>query len=403
MTGLGNRTIAVLPLIVVNWMVFWSILSLRGLIIWVIGGSVVAIVVTDILARRRFLLRALVVGAFITVAMAALARWFAGNTSGPVTRSTFLVTGLIVAIIVIAWTSRPLLSLLPAAALTGSGLILGAAVYPPILTGVWVVAAAWATITSGPYPSRALGDKARAGAIGIVVLFAGASAGAAAVIAAQVFDTPLTLGPALTAEPIPDPLSDASEPPPPPPSSPSNDAADAAPESPVVNQLLQVLIAVTLAVLALLAIWMVFQILKRAWIAFQWRRTARRLNRGTVAERLLGSWQWLRLNAARRDNPYPVSLSPDLAGRAARTSGDTELANTLELIAQATFHPSSSIGSFEAGHAWQTIRTRLASSKPRGIRALWRYSAVTVRTARERDTLVTDPLATMLPSRNTGG
>jgi len=137
------------------------LLSFRGVVIWVAGGSLVAGLVVQSLAAHRQRLVAIAGILVFTAAVPVLAKVVGGHTSGPITRATFIATGVTAVMALMLRTSLPV-AIIPASLMLFAGVLgLGAATDVPWMVGIWAVFQAATLAMIGPYTREHLRDRRR--------------------------------------------------------------------------------------------------------------------------------------------------------------------------------------------------------------------------------------------------
>ena len=349
---------APLPTLAVGWAGLAHVLSFRGLALWVVLGSLaVLITMRALLAAGRRLL-GLLDGAVLTILLALLANLVGGDDAGPLARATLLACGLTAAATALAFTRFPMLLVIPALAMLGSALALGAAGQAGVWVGLWVVAAAATAAMLGPYARRDLAATARL--VPLAAMVGGCGLVSVAVLAAvsPLLGTPRTI-------PGTPGLLDRGEPPAipavhvpgislPPVAAPQSvrsvlDALSAPAWPAILGWLLVALLGVALVLL-------LRRILSAVVTALRWSTLRRRLRRGTAEQRVVGAWTYLRLRRESRGDGLPASASPDVAASRADQEGDQSLARIARLAAEAAFNPNAQVSDQDADAAWQLVR-----------------------------------------------
>ena len=397
------------PLVCVAWLGMAHLLSFRGVVIWVAGGSLVAGLVVQSLAAHRHRLVAIAGILVFTAAVPVLAKVVGGHTSGPITRATFIATGVTAVMALMLRTSLPV-AIIPSSLMLFAGVLgLGAATDVPWMVGIWAVFQAATLAMIGPYTREHLRDRRR------IVPFALwlAGSGLLAVLALALVspflghpwtipgagDTPVqsALGPAprsttepaagsqatsgtllhntttlrtphatptLTGHAIPRSTPHAT-----PRATPHTKpratqvrahhlaSPRTKPERPR-SLLFRILLLLVILILACCVIVLVIAGIQ----ALRWYRLRVRLNMGSPEQRAIGAWTWVRARRVRYDHPLPIHVSPDVAISWARSSAEPEVRTVAEIAAQVAFHESGRLEADIADRAWTAAR--LAGRQP---------------------------------------
>lgn len=394
---------APLPPLVVTWAALTSVLSFRGLAVWTgLGGLAVWWLVAVLRSQGRVLLAVLAV-VVAPVLVAGLAETVGGNTSGPLTRATFLVTGLVAVSTLLTFTAWLLLSLVPSVALLGAVLGLGAADFAGVWVGAWVVALGANLLILGPYRAHDLRDRGRLRPVAVMLLSAGVVGVLALVLAALLVNAPWTIpGSGAVAVPVggaatPRPALPSSSP-----SSATASAIRSATPSPVEPSTADAVVpasapavtdsttpteaddplatvfswlgVIALVLLVLLVLVLLWHLAHRGVAWFRWWRRRRQLRRGGPEARVVGAWTWARLQRMRGGDPLPTWASPDVAERWAATTGDPSLARLARITARVAFNPDANVTMADAGHAWEDADTVARRARGTGWRQRSRWS-----------------------------
>lgn len=296
----------------------------------------------------------------LALALAQVANVTAGETSGPVARSTFLA-GLFTAVAVAAAAqASPALVCLPVALVLVGALYLGAAgEVLPVLVATMVVLVLTVPLLEG---SRRKADGAARGRW-LPPLLALAVGGSALAVAQfqvdSVHKAPAVLAQAQIDRSITPPLSrvrarqptrTATDSRPPTTQRPSTTAAPTHPASrgpgrilPVIGLLLGAFVALVLIRLALVAV--------------AWQRLRRRLRSGTPERSVRGAWLWAVLRLRSYGVPIAISVSPDTvaAGASLLPLSDAvsiPLRETANWAEQATFQAQPALTTETSSQVW---------------------------------------------------
>ena len=364
-----SRTLAVMPVLAVNWLVLDQAVSLSGLVLWVVGGSIAAwfLIKTTADAGLRVLTLTLVVA--LPVAFGALSNAIGGNTSGPLARATFIYAGLTGVACVIVATRYTRAVLLPLLAMLASGLALGATGSSYVWIGAWVVAAGFCLLLLGPYSESELirGDRRRQ----VVGVLAGASLTGvvSGILYAAIFKNPWTIPgagqvldssgttPLPTTEPQPSPSQSAS-------SIPISNGTET-----LGSALLHVLVFVLIALLILLALIAVIVLARVAYSKLTWMNRRNALHDDESARfDVMGAWQWAQLGLARYDRRMPIHVTPDTASLWAHEQGMDALSGLSQIVTPAAFNPRAQVSDDDRANAWDLadqVSVAASSGTPR--------------------------------------
>lgn len=386
---------ALLPLFIVNWIAFANVVSLSGLFAWVIIASVITVqaMLVMVHAQRRIL--AGVVLLTLSAVAVGLSQLIGGTMSGPITRSTLMMTTC-AGLMVLMWRTRyPASAALVSLAALAGALGLGASLRIGWLVSVWVVAVVAYLVAVGPLRSDDLRDPGRlrrlvvmllAGGLVAILVGAGlnqimkdpwrlAQVGAKALGGTALVSTTAT---SATATPTPitrpgetirgsgrnmskkvrgleeaGPVSGAATgmseyrpaevpdyvPPP---------KQDLEPRSWVAT--------VALVVGAMLLLLLLVLGIRLLFVQLKWFLLRRRLHSGTPAERVAGAWHWLRLRWAQSGYFEYVNLTPDRISRLAGAHGDRVLQDLASASTRALYARQSGLEPADAERAWQNAR-----------------------------------------------
>lgn len=373
MTMIATRAWAPLPTLIVSWAVLAHVLSFRGLVIWVVAGSLLTWLATAALLSAGRVGLGLAAGAGLTLLIAWLAESLGGTTSGPITRATLLCAGLAVAATVLALGPAPRLALTAMLALLGATLGLGASGAALAWTGAWVVAAGAMLVIIGPYQAADLRTRTRLLTMLALLVTSAVSAVFVALTVATALTQPWTIpGHALATLPDTGPLPPAPGPPveltgPLPPAPTLEQRVPAVPESAVIAQVLNWLVIILAATLLIALLALLILLAYRTIMAMRWALLHRRLRNGTPEQRTIGAWTWVRMNRARAGDPLPAWVTPDTAAAWANQVGDTQVAAVARVVTEVAFNPDPNISSEGADLAWQRAEAAVASTQ-RGTR-----------------------------------
>lgn len=392
----GRPAWPLVPTLLVTWVAFGQVVSLSGLAIWVVGGSLLgALVVSSFAgAGRRGL--AVVTMVLLTGGVAFLARTVGGDSAGPITRASLMATGVAGAMGLILQTRYPAAVLAAAVVLLGGATGLGAAGRAPWLIGAWAVAAAATLAMLGPYSRADL--RARRRLVPLVVSLVAAGLAAVVVIGAATpaLRSPWTIPGAadVTGEDqtSPPPPTTTAEPPTAPPSAvptsatpptttaPPPSAVPTPPSTvdPVDRDTVDAtsIVVVSALILVLLVLLLVaVAVLRRLLAWLRWRRLRRRLGTGSPRDRVVGAWTWVRLRRVRYDEPLPVSASPDVASTARSPYADRALQDVAQRAARVAYDSASAPSDADAEAAWSAALVAGSAPDGAGARSRWRWAA----------------------------
>lgn len=394
--GVRPGALALLPTLLVSWGVFTQIVSFRGLVIWLVLGSMICLFVINSFLRAGRKLVAIGTAAVLPIVLAFVADTVGGNTSGPLARSTLIFCGLVSVATVFTYTREPRWALVPMLGLFVCGLALGAtgSVVPAV--GVWVVAAGASLLVLGPYRRKDLSDRERFRPIVLVFLGSGIISllgawafsfilgkpwvipasntvalpinngsgdpgGSPILIDGESISSPIGAGPGVeTTAPM------------------QVIAAQAGVDS-VVVVIVVLLLSIMIALLIVGLFWLIGAVMRRLWVWLGWRWVRHKLRTGTARARVLGAWEWTRLRFARSNQPLPVYLSPDTAVVWATKVGDPSLADLAAVVAPVAFDTNLVVQMPRSAQAWD--RSNLVDRQHRRttLRDRWVRSARSVR------------------------
>jgi len=392
---------ASLPTLVVGWAVFAQVVSFRGLVTWVVLGSLGVWLLVGALLSAGRVWRAMAIGMPATVLLALAADRLGGATSGPLARSTLLVVGLVVAAQLLAFSRVPALSLLPMLAMLACGLALGAAGSAFAWIGAWVVAAACSLLILGPYGSNMLAARERLRSLATLIALVGVAAVLVASIASALLGRPWMVAgveanwqgpPAVVATADNPPVVEAA-----PAMADAPPLADLAAEaSPVIAPSAATAAIVPAATrtvappppalpswvlwfalaVAVLGLWLVLMAgLLLAWFVGRrlvawgrWRLLRLRLSSGTPEARVIGAWTWMRLRMAWLGTPLPAWVSPDTAAEWSGSWGNPDLVALADLTAALAFNPAGRSSTSQGAQAWRLARLALRAAQSGTLR-----------------------------------
>lgn len=366
----------VLPLIAASSALFGTVVSFRGLAVWVIVPALVCAASVGIVATGRSRWIALAIALALGPGVATLAEFLGGTGSGPITRSSLIAVSLSCMAALIACTSRPGMSLLPCSAMAVGALGLGGAGQLGMWVGVWVVLAGATLIALGPYPADELRHPRRLRAIALMLVLAGVASVGGTVLASALLRAPWTIpgtfepSPSMAAPTSPDATLPGDQ---------SSSATASTPDAEPVT-LSWWLLAIAVVLLLMLAA-LVIAVLRRTVVWVRWRYLRRSLRRGSPRDQLIGAWTWCRLRLAYRGAPLPAWASPDTVGPSYPHPGVFALA---QQVAPAAFDVRADPGPQVVQEAWN-----LAVAIDRASAGAWRNRWAAARhgpaRARERD------------------
>jgi hypothetical protein len=396
------------PTLAASWLAFGQVLSVQGLVLWVIGGSVATGIATGLLgsAGRRALAVAAMLG--LTVLIPWLADMLGGNTAGPITRAALMACAASGAMALMVRTRYPAVILLPSLVLLSGALGLGAASRVAWLAGLWVVCAIVTLAMVGPYRQEDLRERRRLVPFALMLTIPALVAVFAAALLTPLLDNPWTIpgGGAIAVPEISVPPSGQQAP-----SASPSASASITPVTPVdppdvvpspgeqgleqaSSEIIRWLIVAASLLLVLLLIAILTLIVWRAVISLRWVLLRRRLDSGTGRQRAIGAWTWLRLQRMRHDMPLPVSVSPDVALLWARSGQELDILRVASIVAPVAFDPDAEVTREAANAAW--VSARAAAHVPSGtLRQRWLWSSRSPSWARAR--LATEPARSTSP------
>ena len=351
-----------------TWIAFAQVLSFQGLVLWVVGGSLLGGSVVGVLASYGRPLLALVAMVVLPIVVAGATEIVGGTTAGPITRSSLMATAVAGAMGLLLNTRWPASMVLPSLFLLGGALGLGAAEDVLWLSGLWAVAAAATLAMLGPLRNEHLRDRARLAPFALLLVGLGLVAVVATVSLSFFLHDPWTI-PGATS--VSAPVSSQSTPPPAeaqtsveepvsvtPPEVESSSAAEAR-DSVVVSVLRLILFALALALLMAIVVVVIWRLL----VGLRWWWVRRRLRSGSPSDRVVGAWTWLRLQRARWGLALPAYASPDVATVWARKVGEPDVLAVAEVVALVAYDPLAQVDRVHARACWQAAR-RAARARP---------------------------------------
>lgn len=414
---------SILPLLIVNWIAFANVVSLSGLFSWVIVPSVITVQVMLVMIQAERRLLAGFVLVLLSVVAVGLSQLIGGTLSGPITRSTLMMTTC-TGLMVLLWRTRfPASAVLVSLAALSGALGLGAAQRIVWLVGVWAVAVVTYLVAVGPLRSEDLRDPGRLRRFAALLLVGGLIAtlagngldqmvkdawrlrqvGAMALGGTSITSTAATSSPNTSwlRETIRGSARDMSRrtkglnqagsvrgsaggmseyrPVEVPDYVPRPNPA-ATPRSLIATVAL-VIAGLVLLLLLLLAVWI-------ALVQLKWLLLKMRLRRGTSAEQVAGAWHWLRLRWAQSGYFEYVNLTPDRISRLASKTGDPQLQSLADAASQALYARQPDLNSVHAKMAWQTaqaLRRRVRGNFPQRVRALFATPSASSRRLTSRE------------------
>lgn len=349
------------PTLGATWIAFAQVLSFQGLVLWVVGGSLLGGSVVGVLAGFGRPLLALVAMVVLPIVVAGATEFVGGTTAGPITRSSLMATAVAGSMGLLLNTRWPASMLLPSLFLLGGALGLGAAEDVLWLSGLWAVAAVATLAMFGPLRNEHLRDRARLAPFSLLLVGLGLVAVVATVGLSLFLRDPWTIPGASS---VSAPVSPQSTPPPAEaPTSVEEPVSVTTPEvesssvaasrdSVVVSVLRLILFALALALLAAIVIVVIWRLL----VGLRWWWLRRRLRSGSASDRVVGAWTWLRLQRARWGLPLPAYASPDVATEWARKVGAPDVLAVAEVVALVAYDPSAHVDSGNARACWQAAR-----------------------------------------------
>jgi hypothetical protein len=417
---------SLLLLFVANWIAFANVVSLSGHLLWVIIPSVLAAQAMVIMIRADRRMLAAPVLLLLTVLAAGLSELIGGSTSGPITRSTLMMTTC-AGLMVLMWrTSVPSSAALVSLAALAGALGLGAADRIVWSVGMWVVCVCAYLAAVGPLRHSDLADPGRLKSLVAVLLTAGVVASVAGNALYRVLDHPWTIGSvgpqalggvadtgssAVTsnrgesgdAGTVRGSASDLSRP-----GKPPRDAgvrgtprsvtdseegmntpkeAVTASGSGTANQAMPPrswIEILGLAALALLGVLILAVALWVAWVQMKWLLLRARLRGGTPAEQVAGAWHWLRLRWAQSSYFDYVNRTPDRIAFLAASQRDPVLEDLARAATEALYARQPELDVKDAAEAWQNARI-LRARAAGGLPARARASLITPSAASRRE------------------
>jgi len=361
---------SIVPTLIASWIALAQVLAFSGLVIWVIGGSLLAGWAVLGLLRLRKIGLALFVGVGLTAYLVVAVEWLGGEGSGPITRATLMSVGVTVAMSFIARTRYPAWMLLPSLALLGGALGLGAAGHAAWVVAAWIPLACWTLLILGPYSGADLAALARRHATVLLVGMAGLVAVLGLVAIGYVLTQPWTIdgsgvavGETVTAPVDPvtaEPLVSTPAPPP-----------EVAPER---AAFVQWWVFVLFWLVAISVLLVTYVLMERIWIWLRWRALRLRLRRQEPRLALLGAWSWLRLRLARAGDPLDPDQSPDVVAAWARDRGNTELSWLAQRVTDCAYEPATAVTRAESRRAWRISRGLSREAQTGGLMGVLRRS-----------------------------
>ena len=392
------------PLLIVNWIAFANVLSSSGVLLWVIIPSLIGVQVMLIMVRaeRRILAGVVLFG--LTALAVGLSDVIGGTTSGPITRSTLMMTTC-AGLMVLLWrTGIPASAAVVSLGALAGALGLGAAHRIVWSVGLWVVALAVYLAAVGPLRADDLRGIGRLQSFVLMLLTAGLLASLAGNALQTVMRDPWTIPgftllgaqtevgaqaqagkppnsvadglakvagagfdeaaekqakPRAEADPV-GPSAELVEP----------DAVDRADQAGSrfgwFTTVLRIVGFLLYCLLLILAVAL-------ADVYLAWVMLRRSLRKGTPAQQVRGAWLWLRLQWARYGHFEHAHRTPDRIARDVDKSDEVLLRDLAELATHAIYAHAPDIDSVQARKAWslaRTLRKQAPRSWPTRMRAL---------------------------------
>ena len=399
---------SLLLLLIANWIAFGNIVSVSGLFSWVIIPTVITVQVMLVMihADRRIL------AGFVLLLLSAIAvglsQLIGGTLSGPITRSTLMMTTCS-GLMVLLWRTRypTTAAIVSLAALCGA-LGLGAAQRIVWVVGVWTVAVVAYLVAVGPLRTDDLRDKGRLRRFIVLLLAGGVLATLAGNGLSQIMQDPWRLqqiGPlalggtgitsaqaASTPAPLNAPKSlrgsgrNMSQ------RTKGLDSVDVVTGStsgmseyrptpvpdyvPLPSQTAGPRSLLATVILAVAALLLLLVVLLAFWIGsvqLKWLVLRKHLRSGTPPEQVAGAWHWLRQRWAQSGYVEYADLTPDRMFRLAAAEGDSMLAELAHITTQALYSGAPELDATDAQQAWQSarmLRTRHAGTVSVGFLSL---------------------------------
>lgn len=365
----------VAPIIVVSWIALASTISWASVAVFVVPAGLSTMWLVNRLCAKGNQVSAWLAGFGLVVLWSTAVEWAGPTTSGPVSRSVLISTGLIVAIVMLARTSTPALAVLPALGIFGGALGLGAVVGALWLTGLMVVAIAMSLVFMGPYGPLPVISGRQAASLVMIVSSAIVVASAVAALSPNFLGKPkLFATDGLILPPI-DPQTPVV------PITPDADGQLLPQVHPleIVKVLKGSLMGLLWTAVAILVLLLLFVVVRRLWGGLRWRRLRRSLRKGTAEQQVAGAWTWMRMSRARLGRPLPTWLSPDLVAEGhvpASEVVEANLADDLRVIATEAMKVAGGVevDRADARRAWACVK-RMDSAHKRQSRGVFSWLA----------------------------
>jgi hypothetical protein len=392
------------PLLIVNWIAFANVLSASGVLLWVIIPSLIGVQMMLIMIRaeRRILAGVALFG--LSALAVGLSDVIGGTTSGPITRSTLMMTTC-AGLMVLLWrTGVPASAAVVSLGALAGALGLGAADRIVWWVGLWVVAVAVYLAAVGPLRTDDLRGRSRLQGFALMLLTAGLLASLAGnalqtvmrdawtITGGTVVGAQTNSGAPVRAGQQPDAVEEilvtvagaepdvaAQEEP--------GTRADSRPVEPTAQPVEPDAVEGTaeaesrrgsFKTVLLMAAFLLYCLLLLLAIALAdvhlaWVMLRRSLRKGTPAQQVRGAWLWLRLQWARSGYVEHAHRTPDSIARHVDTSDDVLLRDLAELATHAIYAHAPDIDAAQARQAWsmaRSLRKQAPRSWPTRMRAL---------------------------------
>lgn len=351
---------AVLPLLIANWLAFSQLVSATGVIVWVGGGSLLTVLVYISLRDRGHRNRATLVGVLLALAFPLLAEFFGGSNEGPISRSTLIACAGAFAMAMLACSHRPRLLVVPAVLVFCGYLALATQPSPIWVVTMWVLGLIATMLIFSGYAPHDWRADVRAASLLIQV----------AILSIAVTGTYALLSPLLgehwsVTESLPSTTSSIP------------------PES--QWSIMDILRGIGIALLTGIALGLTLMLIWSLLAALLWQRRRLQLRKGDPTASIAGAWHWVMLRRRQYACPLPPSASPDIAAHMAREAGEPELARLAELVASVAYDMQFAPTELQAKEAW-TMADR-AGRAPSGA-GLSRRATWALRTPGQASTVV---------------
>lgn len=377
MTSASRGQLAVVGCCLVAALGYAGAVRVPALLTYVLPSLVVVSLVAMQLRRWVGAAAAVTLSSPLALLLAQVANATAGETSGPVARSTFLAGLFTGAAVVAAASASPALVCLPVALVLGGALYLGAAgEVLPVLAGTVFLLVLTVPLLEGA-KRKSDGSVRRRWLTPLLALVVGASALTAAQLQVdRVRETPVELAKEQVDRSIIAPLSRAVPPPPGQPRpAPQSAAPTAQPTRPTPatpfsasrpGGRLPMLLGLLSGVLVTLVL------VRLVLVNLAWRRLRRRLRRGSPERSVTAAWLWAVLRLRSYGVPIPASLSPDaVAGDTSRLpvteAIGAPLRETARWAQQAVFAEQPNMTKDSVSRAWAAA-SRLTTTQRQELR-----------------------------------